>query len=245
MITTDPGHPGRLVRSEHLEPLNLTVTAASQWLGVSRLALSNVVNEKSGISPEMALRLEAAGWGTAQGWLSMQIAHDLAQAKRQVARRIKVKRYPAPSTGESLRDAAGFSTPDDHLENEVLTATPKKVTGRLSLPATLDADTERATRAFMQRITGRYPVKEGILYGSRARGTHKEDSDADIAVVLMGEPGNRYQLSGDMAGIAFDVMMETGVMVQALPLWESELKRPDSFSNPALIENIRRDGLRL
>jgi hypothetical protein len=40
-------------------------------------------------------------------------------------------------------------------------------------------------------------------------------------------------------------MMETGVMVQAVPLWESELKRPETFSNPALIENIRRDGLRL
>jgi hypothetical protein len=48
-----------------------------------------------------------------------------------------------------------------------------------------------------------------------------------------------------MAGIAFDVMQETGVLVDPLPLWESELKRPESFSNPKLIENIRRDGLKL
>jgi hypothetical protein len=48
-----------------------------------------------------------------------------------------------------------------------------------------------------------------------------------------------------MAGIAFDVMLETGILVQALPLWEAELRQPERFSNPALIENIKRDGLRL
>jgi hypothetical protein len=63
--------------------------------------------------------------------------------------------------------------------------------------------------------------------------------------VLEGTTGNRYAVGGDMAGIAFDVMMETGVLVEALPLWADELKRPEAFSNPALIENIRREGLRL
>jgi hypothetical protein len=52
-------------------------------------------------------------------------------------------------------------------------------------------------------------------------------------------------VSGDMAGIAFDVMMETGVLVDPLPLWESEMKRPQEFSNPKLIENIQREGLHL
>jgi DNA invertase Pin-like site-specific DNA recombinase len=109
----------------------------------------------------------------------------------------------------------------------------------------IDADTERAARVFMQRLEGKYPVIEGILFGSRARGTHTAESDADIAVVLEGTKGNRYAISGDMAGIAFDVMMETGVLVEALPLWADELKRPETFSNPALILNIQRDGLRL
>lgn len=109
----------------------------------------------------------------------------------------------------------------------------------------IDADTARAAHAFMQRLEGKYPVVEGILFGSRARGTHTAESDADIAVVLEGAKGNRYAVSGDMAGIAFDVMMETGVLVEALPLWADELKRPEIFSNPALILNIQRDGLRL
>lgn len=109
----------------------------------------------------------------------------------------------------------------------------------------LDAETERAARVFMQRIEGKYPAIEGLVYGSRARGDHKPDSDADLAVILRGERGDRYQVSGDMAGIAFDVMMETGVLVSALPLWEDEFRQPERFNNPALIANIKREGLRL
>jgi predicted nucleotidyltransferase len=110
---------------------------------------------------------------------------------------------------------------------------------------TLDAETEHAARVFMQRIEGKYPAIEGLVFGSRARGDHRPDSDADLAVILKGERGDRYKVSGDMAGIAFDVMLETGILVQAVPLWEGELQRPERFSNPALIDNIKREGLRL
>jgi len=115
------------------------------------------------------------------------------------------------------------------------------------LPArpALDAETERAARVFMQRIESKYPAIEGLVYGSRARGDHKPDSDADLAVILEGERGDRYEVSGDMAGIAFDVMLETGVLVSPLPLWEEEFRQPERFSNPALIANIKREGLRL
>jgi predicted nucleotidyltransferase len=109
----------------------------------------------------------------------------------------------------------------------------------------LDPETERAIRAFMQRIAGRYSVSEGILFGSRARHTHHAESDADIAVVLKGTHGNRTAAVVDMAGIAFDVLLETGVLVEALPLWEDEIQHPELFRNPALIQNIRRDGVRL
>jgi DNA invertase Pin-like site-specific DNA recombinase len=119
----------------------------------------------------------------------------------------------------------------------------------LPLPLTtrpaLDAETEHAARAFLKRLEGKYPVAEAFLYGSRARGDHTGDSDADLAVILKGERGSRYQVAGEMAGIAFDVMLETGVLVSPLPLWPDELARPDAFSNPALIRNIQREGLRL
>ncbi|MGP0060454.1 MAG: recombinase family protein [Beijerinckiaceae bacterium] len=118
----------------------------------------------------------------------------------------------------------------------------KKIAQRVPV---LDKQTEHAARVFMRRLEGKYPVIEGLVFGSRARGDHKPDSDADIAVILKGERGERYKVSGDMAGIAFDVLMETGILVQAVPLWEDELKQPERFSNPALIANIKRDGLRL
>ena len=64
-----------------LEPLGLTVTAAARALGVSRQALNNLVNEKAAISAEMAIRLEKMGWGTADGWLRLQMNYDLAQVR--------------------------------------------------------------------------------------------------------------------------------------------------------------------
>ena len=60
---------------------------------------------------------------------------------------------------------------------------------------------------------------------------------------LRGGPGDRTAAALDMAGIAFEVMLDTGVLVEALPLWDDELKRPETFSNPALIHAIQREGL--
>lgn len=89
-----PVHPGRLVRDDCLDPLGLTVTAGAKALGVSRQTLNNVVNEKTGISAEMAIRLSKAFGSTAENWLAMQMAFDLAQA-RKAEHKIKVKRVAA------------------------------------------------------------------------------------------------------------------------------------------------------
>jgi uncharacterized protein len=102
-----------------------------------------------------------------------------------------------------------------------------------------------AAEAFLKRLEGRYSVQFGILFGSRARASHHAESDADLAVVLAGASGDRRSASRDMAGIAFDVLMETGVLVDPLPLWEDKLERRAAFSNPALIDAIWRDGIRL
>lgn len=94
MPIRNPVHPGRIVKHDCLEPLGLTVTAAAQALGVTRQALNNVVNGKAGISPEMAIRLEKAFGSTADTWLRMQAAYDLACAREREAH-IKVRRYHA------------------------------------------------------------------------------------------------------------------------------------------------------
>lgn len=90
----EPVHPGRIVRDDCLEPLGITVTAAAQALGVTRQALNNIVNERSGISAEMAVRLSKAFGGVPETWLAMQAAYDLAQVLRH-EKRIKVRRIRA------------------------------------------------------------------------------------------------------------------------------------------------------
>ena len=90
----DPPHPGRSVRITCLEPLGLSVTDAAKHLGIARQTLNNVVNEKSAISPEMALRLELMGWGTADGWMTLQMNYDLAQVR---ARAKEITVAPVPS----------------------------------------------------------------------------------------------------------------------------------------------------
>lgn len=94
MTMKNPPHPGKHVRVTCLEPAKLTVTAAAKALGVSRQALNNLVNEKAALSAEMAVRLEKLGWGTADGWLRLQMNYDLSQVRRY-ANQLKV--YP-PST---------------------------------------------------------------------------------------------------------------------------------------------------
>jgi addiction module HigA family antidote len=86
----NPPHPGRIVRQECLQPLGLTVTEGARVLGVTRQTLNNLVNEKAGISPEMAVRLSKAFGSDPGTWLRMQIAYDLARVD---AAGIDVRRY--------------------------------------------------------------------------------------------------------------------------------------------------------
>ena len=92
MSMKEPPHPGLSVRYDCLEPLGIPVTKGADILGVTRQSLNNLVNGKTGISPEMALRLDKAFGGTAEAWLSLQTAYDLAQARKK-GRSIAVKRY--------------------------------------------------------------------------------------------------------------------------------------------------------
>ena len=89
MSMKNPPHPGTVVLDECIEPSGLSITQAAGALGVSRVALSELVNGRRGISPEMAVRLSKAFGGSAESWLVQQAQYDLGQVN---ADRIKVKR---------------------------------------------------------------------------------------------------------------------------------------------------------
>ncbi len=91
----NPPHPGEIVREDCLKPLNLTVTEAAEALGITRKALSSILNGHAGISAQMALRLSQAFGSTPETWLSMQMQYDLWQAKKR-AGKFKVRRFPVP-----------------------------------------------------------------------------------------------------------------------------------------------------
>ncbi len=78
----NPCHPGKILKEEYLDPLDLTITEAALKLGVTRKTLSAIINERSGISPIMALRLAKAFNTTPDLWTGMQSQYDLWQAKQ-------------------------------------------------------------------------------------------------------------------------------------------------------------------
>ena len=89
MLMKNPPHPGSFVLRQCIEPMGLTITQAAVALGVTRTTLSELVNEKRGISPEMAVRLSKVFGGNAATWLTQQAHYDLAQVR---ADRIRLKR---------------------------------------------------------------------------------------------------------------------------------------------------------
>ena len=95
MPMKNPPHPGLSVRLDCLEPLGLSVTEGAKVLGVTRQTLNNLVNAKSGISPEMAIRLSKAFGSNPEIWLGMQLDYDLAQV-RQHEDKIQVERVMRP-----------------------------------------------------------------------------------------------------------------------------------------------------
>jgi addiction module HigA family antidote len=90
----NPPHPGGIVRRQCLEPLGLSVTEAAKGLGVTRQALSDVVNERAAISIDMAFRLSKAFGSSPETWLGLQTAFDLSLVRARMEK-LKVRRFEA------------------------------------------------------------------------------------------------------------------------------------------------------
>ena len=111
--------------------------------------------------------------------------------------------------------------------------------------ADLPSTTLQAIRAFAARVASAYPTLQTILFGSRARGTAHAESDADVAVVLKGAPGHFIHTKMAMNDIAYDILLDTGLRIQPLPVWEDEWAHPERYSNPQMLCNIAREGIPL
>ena len=109
----------------------------------------------------------------------------------------------------------------------------------------MDMETRKAVEVFAAKISDQFDVSRLVLFGSRARGDNRADSDADVAVFLKGEDGDFVEAKLAMSGIAFGVLVETGIRVQPLPVWEGEWERPGQYSNPDMLKNIAKDGVRI
>lgn len=109
----------------------------------------------------------------------------------------------------------------------------------------VDQHTQTAVQQFLELLGRRFDIAGAILYGSRARRTHRSDSDADVAVLLRGKHQRALPTALEMADVAYDVLLETGINITPLPVWLDEWEHPESYSNPGLLWNIAREGIRL
>lgn len=109
----------------------------------------------------------------------------------------------------------------------------------------LDPLTKRATDAFMRRVTERWDTIGAVLFGSRAKQSHRADSDADVAVLLRGSHQRFTKVVWDMDAVAAEVLLETGINIEPFPIWQDEWEHPERYPNPRLLANIARDGILL
>jgi len=104
---------------------------------------------------------------------------------------------------------------------------------------------KQATSLFMEKIKREFSIQRVLMFGSRARGDEHNESDIDLAVLMNETRGDFFGLKLKMDDIAYDILLETGMRIQALPIWQNEWQHPERYSNPYLIKNIQRDGIAL
>jgi antitoxin ChpS len=109
----------------------------------------------------------------------------------------------------------------------------------------LETATSLSIQQFLMQAKKRFPISQTILFGSRARQDNREDSDADVMLLLDGVQGDFVQTKLALADIAFDVLLDTGIRIDPLPVWQYQWQHPDAFSNPQLLVNIQHEGVEI
>ena len=106
----------------------------------------------------------------------------------------------------------------------------------------LDPDTESAARDFLARLPPDLRLEYAILYGSRARGEGRPDSDADFALIIA-EGAVDWQLVGSLAELAYDVFLDGGILIQPVPISLRDWVNPERYPRPGFLRNVAREGI--
>ena len=106
----------------------------------------------------------------------------------------------------------------------------------------LDPDTESAARDFLARLPPDLRLEYAILYGSRARGEGRPDSDADLALIIA-EGAVDWQLVGSLAELAYDVFLDGGILIQPVPISLRHWVNPERYPRPGFLRNVAREGI--
>lgn len=113
------------------------------------------------------------------------------------------------------------------------------------MTATIDPATRGAANAFWDELGQHFEVSRVFLFGSRARNTHTDESDADIAIIRSGTVGKFIEIKFAMDDLAYEVLLDTGIRIQPFPIWQEEWDHPEAYSNPRLIYTIKKYGIPL
>jgi predicted nucleotidyltransferase len=108
----------------------------------------------------------------------------------------------------------------------------------------MDPPTENAVRNFLARIPTDVRVERAILFGSRARGENRPDSDADLALIVSGGD-DVWQLTWLFGGFVFEVYVETGIMIQPVVISLDDWLHPERFARPSFLRNVAQEGVTL
>jgi predicted nucleotidyltransferase len=108
----------------------------------------------------------------------------------------------------------------------------------------LDPDTENAIRDFLARIPADIRLDRAILFGSRARGEHRPDSDADLALIVA-DRDDVWQLTWFLGGLAFEVYMNTDILIQPVVITLENWLHPEEFMRPGFLRTVAREGITL
>jgi predicted nucleotidyltransferase len=108
----------------------------------------------------------------------------------------------------------------------------------------INQTTQDAIKRFANLVAAHHiPVAQTILFGSQARGTAHDLSDADVALILPGDKKPSTKIRMDLNDLAYDILLETGVIIQPIPISQRDWLHPQTHSNPRLLQNIAREGV--